>query len=84
MPVLQALSDDDYRAKVAHPTLASMVKVWEDHIGAVNGKRNAKPPAFDLTIAQKAHFGKLVTRLRLGLPIDFFSKPQRRVEVAVA
>jgi len=83
MPVLQVLSDDDYRAKVAHPTLASLVQMWEDHIGAVNGKRSAKPPAFDLTPSQKHHFARLTTALKLGIPIDRLTKP-RRVEVAIA
>jgi len=82
--VIQCLSDADYKAKVADPTFAKLAKVWEDHTGTVAGRANAHPPMFDLTIAQKAHFSKLVTLLRLGLPIDFFSKPRRRVEVAVA
>ena len=46
-------------------------------------EKAASAPAFDLSPSQKHHFGRLVTCLKLGLPIDRLTK-SRRVEVAVA
>lgn len=81
--VIQCLSDSDYKAKVSDATMASLVRVWEDHTGIVKGRAGTHPPKFDLTIAQRYHFGRLVTSVKLGIPIERLGVKSRRVEVAV-